>query len=182
MAASAPPASHRRQHRYRVAVLHWRLQPAEETHVFVVEVDVDEAPQPGSVHQALAQPAVPGVKVAEEFGEGGAGTLDRLGAIGVGAQDGRDTDLDGHERRSWVWHLSASAGGCAPIAPTGRPGGSFRSRARRLRGDPDLLLGYRAVHDAERAELHLVRVAGRNKYIVRARLTRVGDVRAGGIG
>src|SRR6266513_2473221 len=95
-------ASDSRQHRHRVAVLHRRLQPAEETHVFVVEVDVDEAPQPGSFHQALAQAAVPGVKVAEEFGEGGTGTLDRLGATGVGAQDGRDTDLDGHERRSWV--------------------------------------------------------------------------------
>src|SRR5947208_5432374 len=122
MAASAPPASHRRQHRHRVAVLHRRLQPAEETHVFVVEVDVDEAPQPGSFHQALAQAAVPGVKVAEEFGEGGTGTLDRLGATGVGAQDGRDTDLDGHERRSWVWALKRAA--AAPIAPTGRPGGS----------------------------------------------------------
>src|SRR5215831_5842817 len=74
-AASAPPAGHRRQHRDRVPVLHRRLQPA-----------------------------VPGVKVAKELGEGGAGTLDRLGATGVGAQDGRDTDLDGHERRSWVWH------------------------------------------------------------------------------
>src|SRR5207342_510337 len=103
-AASAPPASNGRQHRYRVAVLHRRLQPAEETHVLIVEVDVDEAAQPGAVHQALAQPAVPGVKIAEELGEGGTGTLDRLGATGVGAQDGRDTDLDGHERRSWVWH------------------------------------------------------------------------------
>src|SRR5512132_3290812 len=110
MAASAPPASHRRQHRHRVAVLHRRLQPAEETHVFVVDVDVDEAPQPGSVHQALAQPAVPGVKVAEEFGERGTGTLDRLGATGVGAQDGRDTDLDGHERRSWVWAFVGKCG------------------------------------------------------------------------
>src|SRR5690348_5393500 len=101
-AASAPPAGHRGQHRHRVAVLHRRLQPAEETHVLVVEVDVDETPQPGAVHQALAQPAVPGVNVAEKLGEGGTGTLHRLGATGVGAQDGRDADLDGHECNSWV--------------------------------------------------------------------------------
>src|SRR5215470_1679172 len=127
-AASAPPAGDRRQHRHRVAVPHRRLQPAEETHVLVVEVDVDEAPQPGAVHQALAQPAVPGVKVAKELGEGGTGTLDRLGATGVGAQDGRDTDLDGHERRSWGSASRADAGGGGSlVAPTGLPGGSFRS-------------------------------------------------------
>src|SRR5262249_56362197 len=182
-AAPAPPPSYRRQHRPRVAVLHRRLKPAEEAHVFVVEVDVDEAPQPGAVHQALAQPAVPGVDVAEEFGEGGAGTLDRLGATGVSAQDRRDTDLDGHERRSWVWTLVGKGGRVRlPDSPTGHPGGSFRYRARRLGCDPDLLLGHRAVHDAERAELRLVRVAGRDNDVVCAGLARVRDVRARGVG
>ena len=72
---------------------------------------------------------MPGVKVAEELGEGGTGTLDRLGATGVGAQDGRDTDLDGHERRSWVSASPANAGGGSSLVPpTGLPGGSFRGQ------------------------------------------------------
>ena len=48
--------------------------------------------------------------------------------------------------------------------------------------NPDLLLGDHPVHDAERPELRLVRVAGGDQHVVRARLARVGDVGAGRVG
>ncbi|GAA4917934.1 hypothetical protein GCM10023237_42980 [Streptomyces coeruleoprunus] len=37
-----------------------------------------------------------GLEVGEQLGEGLPAALDGLGAVGVGAEDGRDADLDGH--------------------------------------------------------------------------------------
>src|SRR5882724_4031982 len=68
-----------------------------------------------------------------------------------------------------------------PSVPTGGAPGSFRHQAGRLPGvrhDADRLLGDRAVGDAERAELRLVRLTSRYQDVMRARLARVSDIRA----
>ena len=85
------------------------IAAAEEAHVLVVEVDVDEPAQPGLVLQPVAEAAVPGVEVTDELGDGSARALHRLGATGVRAQDRRDADFDGHEQHSRV-RRSVSAG------------------------------------------------------------------------
>src|ERR1700729_72489 len=90
------PASDRRQHRHRVAVLDRGLEAAEEADVLVVEVDVDEAAQLLAVDEPLAQAAVRGVQVVEELVQRRAGPLNRLGATGVAAQDRGDANLNGH--------------------------------------------------------------------------------------
>src|ERR1700727_929911 len=87
----------RRKHRDGVAVLDRRLQAAEETYVLVVQVHVDEAAQPAVGDQPLLQPGVAGVDVIDELAQRGALALYLLGAVGVGAQDRRDTNVDGHQ-------------------------------------------------------------------------------------
>ena len=90
----------------------------EEADVLVVQIDVDEAAQLAAVDQALLDPGVPGLQVGEELGERGPAALDRLLAVGVGAEDGRDADLDGH-----VW---APVGGRGGLPDRERPGGRRR--------------------------------------------------------
>ncbi len=87
----------------------------QEAHVLVVQVDVDEAAQLAAVQQSGGDARVAGVEVLEEFPEVAAGALDGLGAVGVGAEDGRDADLDGH--------------GCAPVRVVRWVGRSGRGRA-----------------------------------------------------
>src|SRR5256714_4891359 len=85
----------------RVAVLELGVQRAEEAHVLVVDVDVDEPVQPALVgDQPGTQPAVPAVQVGEQVGERVSAALDGLRAAGVRAQDGGDTNLDSHGRDS----------------------------------------------------------------------------------
>ena len=47
--------------------------------------------------QPATQPGVPGVQVGEQVGQGVPGSLDGLRAAGVRAQDGRNTNFDGHD-------------------------------------------------------------------------------------
>src|SRR3954465_6232899 len=83
--------------RDRVAVLDRGVQGTGEPHVLVVDVDVHEAVQLALLgDQAVLDPRVLGVDVVDQRAEGGAVALDGLVAAGVGAQDGRDPDLDGH--------------------------------------------------------------------------------------
>src|SRR5215831_13111338 len=63
--ASARAAGYRRQHRDRIAVAHRGGQTAQEAHVFVVQIHVDEAAQAGVVHQPFAQPVVTAVEIGE---------------------------------------------------------------------------------------------------------------------
>src|SRR5579859_7819601 len=93
-------AGHGGQDGHRVAVLDRSLQPVQEPDVLVVQVDVDEPAQALVVDQPLAQAAVLAFQVSQQLVEGGSVSLDLLGPVGVGAQDGRDANLDGHERRS----------------------------------------------------------------------------------
>src|SRR3954451_3086437 len=90
-------ARDRRQDRHGVAVLDRGVQRTGEAHVLVVDVDVDEAVQLALVgDEAVLQAGVLAVEVVDELGQGAAVALDGLRAAGVGAQDGRDPDLDGH--------------------------------------------------------------------------------------
>jgi hypothetical protein len=59
------------------------------------------------------------VEVVDERAEGGAVALDGLVAAGVGAQDGRDPDLDGH-----VVRFSSELGCGADVKGTPRGGES----------------------------------------------------------
>ena len=99
---SAASAGHRGQDGHGVAVRDRGLQAAEEPHVLVVQVHVDETPQPGVVDQPVPQALMPRFQVTKKVVERRAGAFDRLGACGVVTQDGRDTDLDGHGQRSRV--------------------------------------------------------------------------------
>src|SRR5579859_1490198 len=63
-----------------------------------------------------------------------------------------------------------------PASPRAGPGATRPGRL--VAADPDLLLGHHTVDDAERPELLLVRVAGGDQDVVRARLAGVGDVGA----
>src|SRR6185437_6755206 len=85
-----------RKNRHRVAVLHCRLEATHEPDVLVVDVDVHEPAQAFLVHDPVAKAGVPGVEVDENVGQGATVTGDGLFSPGVGAQDGRDADLDGH--------------------------------------------------------------------------------------
>jgi hypothetical protein len=53
--------------------------------------------------QAVLQPRVLAVEIVDERTEGRPAALDGLAAAGVGAQDGRDPDLDGHGVRFSSW-------------------------------------------------------------------------------
>src|SRR5580700_8051266 len=157
-------AGHGRQDGHRIPVLDRGVQAGQEADVLVVEVHVDEPPQAGVVHQALAKPAVFAIEVDQDLTERGSGPLDLLGAVGVGAQDRRDANLDGHEQRSFLYAL----------VPTRHGPGSFHHGHR--------LLGDVAVLDVKGAELGLVLVAGRDQHVVRAGLAGVGHVGARGVG
>ena len=91
-----PAAGDGRQDRDAVAVGELGGDAVEEADVLVVEVDVHEAAQLAAVDEALADAGVAALQVGEELGEGRALALDGLLAVGVGAEDGRDADLDGH--------------------------------------------------------------------------------------
>src|SRR6478752_368153 len=85
-----------RQHDDLVAVAERGLEAADEAHVLVVDVDVDEAAQVAVLDQPVLDARVVGLEVVDERTEAGAVGGDRLLTAGVGAQDGRDPDLDGH--------------------------------------------------------------------------------------
>src|SRR3954464_5620011 len=94
-------ARDRREDRHRVAVLHLGVQRTGEADVLVVDVDVHEAVQLALLgHEAVLQARVLVVQVVDERAQRGAAAFDGLVAAGVGAQDGRDPDLDGHGVRS----------------------------------------------------------------------------------
>src|SRR5215210_3598249 len=99
-------ARDRREDRHRVAVLDLRVQRTGEAHVLVVDVDVDETVQLALLgDEAVLQAGVLAVEVVDQCAERGAAALDLLVAAGVGAQNGRDPDLDGHGVRfssEWV--------------------------------------------------------------------------------
>src|SRR3954453_10850968 len=102
--AMGSAARDRREDRHRVAVLDLGVQGAGEADVLVVDVDVDEAVQLALVgHEAVLQAGVLAVEVVDERAQGVAAALDGLLAAGVGAQDGRDPDLDGHDVRFSSW-------------------------------------------------------------------------------
>jgi hypothetical protein len=63
---------------YGVAVLDGRLEAGQESHVFVVEVHVDEAAQLPVVDQPRLQAIVPGLQVRDQLAKSGSGPLDRL--------------------------------------------------------------------------------------------------------
>src|SRR3954451_7008039 len=86
-----------REDRDRVAVLDGGVQRTGEAHVLVVDVDVHEAVQLALLgDQTVLDAGELGVDVVDQGAEGRARALDGLVAAGVGAQDGRDADLDGH--------------------------------------------------------------------------------------
>src|SRR3954470_7749322 len=113
-------ARDRREDRHRVAVLDLGVERTGEAHVLVVDVDVDEAVQLALLgDEAVLQAGVLAVEVVDERAEGGAAALDGLVAAGVGAQDGRDPDLDGH-----VVRFSSELGCRADVTGTPRGGES----------------------------------------------------------
>src|SRR6476661_10919008 len=105
----------------RVAVLDLGVERTGEPDVLVVDVDVHEAVQLALVgDEAVLQAGVLAVEVVDERAQRGAAALDGLVAAGVGAQDGRDPDLDGHGVR-----FSSVLRGCQ---------GSLRAAVMRLCG------------------------------------------------
>src|SRR5215469_2231438 len=114
--ALAGAASDSGQDRDGVAVSHRGLQPAEAANVLVVQVDVDEAAQLLAVEQPVTDADVVGVQVLDQLVEGGTGPLDHLRAAGVGAQNGRDANLNGHEKV-----LLSYLPGADPRTPQGFP-------------------------------------------------------------
>src|SRR3954470_21209006 len=128
-------ARDRREDRHRVAVLDRGVQSAGEPDVLVVDVDVDEPVQLALVgDQAVLQTGVLAVEVVDERAEGAAAALDGLRATGVGAQDGRDPDLDGHGSRvllgrSWVPRAGGRRSGKSKGGTPRRRGG-FRTARR----------------------------------------------------
>src|SRR3954462_1818465 len=124
---SAP--RHRWEDRHRVAVLDRGVERTGEAHVLVVDVDVDEAVQRALLgDEAVLQARVLAVQVVDERAERGAAALDGLVAAGVGAQDGRDPDLDGHGVRfSSYWGCRGRCERAAVVrlsgpTPVRRPG------------------------------------------------------------
>src|SRR5665809_69493 len=96
----AGSAGHGGQHDDLVAVAQRGLQTTEEADVLVVDVDVDETSQVFAavlgLEQPLLDPGVARLEVVDELGQARAAAGHGLVAAGVGAQDGRDPDLDGH--------------------------------------------------------------------------------------
>src|SRR5215475_2329843 len=92
----AGAARHRRQDRHGIAVSDRGPEAADEADVLVVQVYVDEPPQPGGVHEPVTEPVIAAVEVSYQLRQRGTRALDRLRAAGIGAEDGRDTDLDSH--------------------------------------------------------------------------------------
>src|SRR6478752_6605447 len=90
-------AGDRGQHDDLVAVAEPGLEAAEEPDVLVVDVDVDEPAQVAAVEQPVLEPGVVALQVVDQRAQVGALAAHRLLAVGVGAQDGRDADLDGHQ-------------------------------------------------------------------------------------
>src|SRR5882757_9559464 len=97
-------AGDRGEDRDGVAVLERRVEGAGEPDVLVIDVDVDETVQAALIGDEPALEArVAAVQVVNQGRERVALGVDGLGATGVGAQDGRDLDLDGHGLcSSWV--------------------------------------------------------------------------------
>jgi uncharacterized protein YccT (UPF0319 family) len=93
-----------RQDCHAVAVVEHGVQRTGEADVLVVDVDVDEAVQAAVVgDQPALQAGEPAVQVVDERGQGVTLRLDGLLAAGVGTQDGRDLDLDGHGGTAPLW-------------------------------------------------------------------------------
>src|SRR5207302_9426504 len=93
--ASAP--CDRRRDRHDVAVGDRCRDPAEKADVLVVEVDVDEPVERAVVgDESATQPIVATVEVGEKVFQRLALAVDGLLPAGVAAEDGRDTDFDGH--------------------------------------------------------------------------------------
>src|SRR5690606_3057883 len=96
MGTGLPAPGDRGQDAHHVAVVQLRLQAAADADVLVVDVDVHELPQVVAFDQALPEAVVPGLQVVEQLLERAALAFDDLGAVGVGAQNGRDANFDGH--------------------------------------------------------------------------------------
>ena len=99
-AGASAAAGDRREDGDGVAVLDLGVQRTGEADVLVVDVDIHEAVQLALLgDEAVLEPGVLGVEVVDERAECGAVPVDGLGPTGVGAQDGRDPDLDGRNVR-----------------------------------------------------------------------------------
>src|SRR5215475_6578427 len=92
----AGAARHRRQDRHGIAVSDRGPEAADEADVLVVQVYVDEPPQAGGVHEPVTEPVIAAVEISDQLRQRGTRALDRLRAAGIGAENGRDTDLDSH--------------------------------------------------------------------------------------
>ena len=95
--ALSAPAGDGGEHDDLVAVAERGLEAADEADVLVVDVDVDEAAQVAVLDEATLDAGVVALEVVDQRGERRPAAVDGLGAVGVGAQDGGDTDLDGHQ-------------------------------------------------------------------------------------
>src|ERR1039458_7336265 len=106
---SAP--GHGRQDRDLGAIGDGRVQALQVPHVIVVHVDVDELVQrPVVLHHLARQTWLLGQTLGQHVPQGGPGELDAGRPTGVGTQDGRQTDFDGHWASSWVITAGPSAG------------------------------------------------------------------------
>src|ERR1700759_5301982 len=121
-------SGHRGQHGDGVAVLDRRLQTPEEAHVLVVQVHVHEPAQAAVGDQPVTQAAVLRVDVLDELTERGTCAFHLLGAVRVGAQDRRDTDLDGHSK------LSMDSGGAGAFVASNPAVAGIIPRQRRVGG------------------------------------------------
>src|SRR6516165_2838524 len=100
--ASGCAAGDGRNDRNSGSVSHLRIKPLHEPHVLLADVDVDEPAQLAAlVEDPAAEAGVRGVQPGDDLAQGPrrGGHLGR--ARGVGAQDGRDANLHGHETASW---------------------------------------------------------------------------------
>jgi len=70
------------QHDDLVAVGERRLEPAQEAHVLVVDVDVDEAPEVAALDQPVLEAGVVGLQVVDQIAQAAAAGLDGLLSTG----------------------------------------------------------------------------------------------------
>src|ERR1700761_3302772 len=113
---SGRASGHRGQHGDGVAVLDRGFQTAEEPYVLVVQVHVHEPAQPAVGDQPVLEPGVATVDVIDELGQRGALALYLLRAIRVGAQDRRDTNVDGHQTLHSVQIRGMRRAGSGPLS------------------------------------------------------------------
>src|ERR1700744_1458644 len=113
---SGRASGHRGQHGDGVAVLDRGFQAAEEPYILVVQVHVHEPAQAAVGDQPVLQAGVATVDVIDELAQRGALALYLLRAARVGAQDRRDTNLDGHQTLHSVQIWGMSEPGSGPLA------------------------------------------------------------------